>query len=189
MNWSGRTVAICASGPSLDDGTVASIRRTGMTMIAINDTWRKFTGADVLLAADGAWWKTKGPNADEFRGERICCDKGVDGTGFLQARISPGGNGAVHAACLAKDRGASRLLLFFVDLNDSELTHWHGPHPHGLRNPSKSDFEHQRKAWGEFERSTPDMEVINCNLRSGLHRFPKMDPLEALLMYAEPLAA
>lgn len=180
MIWRGRTVAVCASGPSMSQATVDAIRAAGLIAIVTNDTWRLFPDADVLFAANASWWNKLNPRVsptpEEFAGERFYCES-VPATGhptFIKPQPVPmGGNSALRACHLAQERGATRILLFGVDLRDDQITHWHGLHQ-GLSNPNWTTFKRQRTAWEAYALEQRRPEVINCNPESGLTCFPRI---------------
>lgn len=70
--WSGATVVIAATGPSLTDEVVADVGDARMSgqlqrVIAVNDAYRLMPWADVLYACDAAWWNHHRP---AFAGEK-----------------------------------------------------------------------------------------------------------------------
>lgn len=74
MNRDWHTVAVVASGPSLDAAqaaTIAAARDDGRCrVIVINETWRMVPTADALYAADAAWWSLRiGDVRRDFKGE------------------------------------------------------------------------------------------------------------------------
>jgi len=184
MIWQGKTVAVCGSGPSLTEEVAAAVRALGIPTIVTNDTWRRLPEADVLLAANAAWWNKRNPRVaplpEEFPGERFVCEEGVAGAAFIAPRkVAIGGNSALRACHLAEDLGAARILLFGVDLRDDELTHWHGLH-RGLDNPNWTTFKRHRAAWDAYALQIKRPEIINCNPQSALDCFPKCTLDEAL---------
>src|SRR3546814_20177550 len=50
------SAVIIATGESLTDADVDAAWRTGRRIYAVNDAYRKIPCADVLYAADLAWW-------------------------------------------------------------------------------------------------------------------------------------
>lgn len=175
-DWTGQTVAILASGPSMSADVVATVRAERLLAIVINDTWKLMPDAACLLAADRKWWVSRGPQPEQFNGERLTCmrNRRIQGVEFAPPYPllrGDGGNSALHAAYLAGLRGAATVLLFGVDLRDDQLTHWHG---RGMDVPTAARFGRARKAWARFAAESDRAEVINCNPDSGLHCFPKL---------------
>lgn len=176
--WAGRSVAILAGGPSLTPALADAAR--DLTRIVINDAWRLAPDADVLLAADLAWWKVYS-EALSFPGLKLCCQSARLPGAYCWKPMGLGpGNSALHAAYVARAAGAARILLLGVDLDDWDLTHWHGQHPGDLRNPTHNAFRVARAAWAAFAALPDRPEVINCNPDSALDCFERL-PIEELV--------
>src|SRR4030067_1089732 len=71
--WTGQTVAILASGPSLESESLDALR--GLPVIAINDSWRKYPNAEILYACDPPWWKHHG-GVPQYMGQRWAQHRG-----------------------------------------------------------------------------------------------------------------
>jgi hypothetical protein len=180
-------VAILAGGPSLRPEHVLQLRAAGVPAIAVNDSWELMPDAAALFAGDAAWWAENPQAVAEFKGERfVCQDQRVPFARYYAPRYVTGGNSALHAACLAQDFGARLVLLLGVDLNESELTHWHGQHREPLINPTPGTFRAARGAWQRFADDPGRPEVINCNPASSLLCFPRL-PLDQALKAAASL--
>ena len=175
--WQGRAVAILACGPSLTPELAS--RTAGCVRIAINRSWELAPDAEMVYAADSDFWKAY-PEALACTGIKVCAQSAGPEVRYSKPLYSGGGNSALHSAYLARHAGAARILLLGVDLNDGQLTHWHGRHERGLRNPTNAGFARAREAWGRFAALEERPEVINCNPNSALTCFPIM-PLEAAL--------
>lgn len=186
--WKGLTVAILASGPSMNAHVAADVRASGLRTIAINNTFELAPWADVLYACDGKWWnlyfkRARSQCAGEFwtQDERAAKQHSIN---FISSRASPGlsadaglihqgGNSGYQAIGLAHKFGAARILLFGFDMGAQ--THWHGDHLPSL-------FEHmpfhewlprlQRLA---TDLKTEGVEVFNCSPRSNLDAFPFLE--------------
>lgn len=173
--WAGRTVAILAGGPSLTPAGADAVREH--TRIAINDSWRLAPDANVLFAADLDWWR-RHPEALSFAGLKLCAQSArLPGVFYWKPMLVGGGNSALHAAYVARAAGAARLLLLGVDLDARRLTHWHGRHPDGLRNPTVAGFNAALAAWRRFAELPARPDVINCNPDSALDCFERL-PIE-----------
>lgn len=178
----GRTVAILASGPSMSLQVADAVRQTSLPAVAINDTYRLTGWADALFAGDARWWCAH-PEALDFVGEKFCCDDLSIRTVQTVPRregLKDGGNSALRAAHMLASLGVKKILLFGVDLRDDAVTHWHGPHGHGLPNPTALAFGRFRRAWEMFAAEKDRPEVVNCNPESALQCFPKLALDEAL---------
>lgn len=183
MNWG--VVAILASGPSMTQEVADTVRAAGIAAIVINNTWRRMPDAAALMASDSRWWAKRNPqlspSAEEFAGERFCCQEQTKGAVLVKPTSQrEGGNGALHAAKdVAAPRGARLILLCGVDLRDDQLTHWHGLH-NGLNNPTAPGFSRARAAWKRYAAMQERPRIINCSADSALMCFERM-PLEQAL--------
>jgi len=193
--WLGQTVAIVASGPSLQNANLAALE--AVPVIAVNDNWRKVPFAQILYAADGPWWQHH-KGVPDFAGERWTQNRGRPrdwatqavrmgltvirsvnrpGVSTAQNLIHTGGNSAFQAMNLAALAGANRILLLGCDMTGK---HWFGDHPKQLRKPSP--YGRFRRA---FEDAAPQLQqlgvqVINCSPISRIQAYPKMTLEEAL---------
>jgi hypothetical protein len=66
LDWSGREVAIIASGPSAKKSGYAALRDR-MPVIAIKENIELAPWADVVYGCDAAWWKKRN-GLPEFKG-------------------------------------------------------------------------------------------------------------------------
>jgi len=193
--WPGQTVAIVASGPSLQNANLDALE--AVPVIAVNDNWQKVPFAQILYAADGPWWQHH-KGVPGFEGERWTQNRGrprdwatqaarmgltvirsVNRPGVSTASnlIHTGGNSAFQAMNLAVIAGANRILLLGCDMTGK---HWFGEHPKSLRKPSP--YGRFRRA---FEEAAPQLKqlgvrVINCSPISRIQAYPKMTLEEAL---------
>lgn len=160
-------------------------RARAFVRIAINDTYLLAPDADMLFAADPEWWQ-KHPEALKFAGHKVVSRNSVyfPGVWYAKPISMSGGNSALRATQLAVDAGAKRIVLLGVDLDSKKLTHWHGDHKNGLRNPMPQVFEAAIKAWEGFSKQPGLPEIINCSLQSALTCFPVM-PLDEVLQWHE----
>ena len=191
-DWSGRTVVLAATGPSLVQEALAAARGRAV-VVAISDAWRLAPWADALYACDPPWWRISGPKPSEFAGLRIvgkrtfpgCIPANVmRGTGTMfwdRNRLGGGGNGGFQALNLAAVCGARRILLLGFDYQDAGQ-HFFGGHPEGLKVTTPREVE---KWISAMERNAPELrrrgvEVINCSRATALTCFPRMPIGDAL---------
>lgn len=194
-DWRGETIVIVASGPSATHCHL-EIARGRARFIAINSSWKLCPWADILFAADFKWWE-QSEGCPEFAGLKVSIDRRASeqyGVLRLQGRRSDnrvefddfghigGSHSGLNALNLAAQLSPLRILLVGYDLTLEFGTHWHGPHPLGLKNPDANRIGHWRRsidaAAGEFVKRR--IEVINCSPVSALRRYPKMGFEEAL---------
>lgn len=193
LDWPGSTVAILASGPSLDFEQCEYVRQwrhggDDRRVIVVNNTYQRAAWADVLYACDAPWWEQF--HADvraRFTGQLWTQDERarhaglhyvesqrLDGLGKRPGVIHQGGNGGYQAINLAYQAGAKRIALLGFDMHG---THWHGPHANGLPNTPPYLF----KTWMlQFDRLAADLKaegvsVVNCTPYSQLQAFRRGD--------------
>lgn len=197
--WKGETVCIAASGPSLDSADLWEARDAGCKVVVVNDTWRACPAADVLYAADYAWWASRAPPADSFKGERWTTSKAWPASSVLlkmlnivetktgadlatEPPICTGSNSTFQAMSLAVLWGARRIIFTGLDLkcDAAGKDHWHGSYEN-LRSP-RNVLPTFIQA---FNRVAPQLvargvEVINASRDTALTCFPRMSMVEAL---------
>jgi hypothetical protein len=170
--WSGRTVAILASGPSMTQAAADAVRAAGVAAIAINSTLRLAPWADMLYAADPEWWgHASNRDALAFPGLRVSCSA-VRGVHQLRNSGYQGLHIAIHG-------GAARVLLLGFDMSGC---HWHGPHPAGFKVTSSETYARwvtRFPALGKVARAR-GIEIVNCTPGSALQCFPMADLAEQL---------
>lgn len=186
--FEGQTVAICASGPSMSRSIAGRVREEMLPTIVINNTHELAPWADVLYAADAAWWDVHAQTALKFAGIKVTAHDstvhkavmllqptGVEGFDPRPGKIRTGNNSGYQALHLAIQAKAKRILLFGYDMHGS---HWFGKHQPPLRNTDPGSYEN----WiARFEGlKDQGAEIINCSRGSLIRCFPKMDINEAL---------
>lgn len=197
--FEGRTVAVCASGPSMSQAVADRLLDAGVPIIAVNRTWEltRLQGWAVY-ASDDEWWAHKdNRGAFEFPGHKVTLHyeetKPLVGRVQMLRRMDDAysddptclatlGNSGAQAIQIAVKTGASKVLLCGFDFRvTKESCHWHGPHPAGLR---KTDPDLYVTWANRLEKVAPDMLkralIVNCTPNSGLTCFP-MSSLDAEL--------
>lgn len=180
--WAGETVVVMASGESFTQAQADIIRASGKRSIAVNTTFRRAPFADFLYAADQEWWRHP-DNADafSFSGRRVSVTKindkvlwlknsGREGLDENPSCLRTGSNGGYQALHLAYHLGARRVLLCGFDMHGG---HWHGRHPHGLRETQPEHYEIfiSRFATIAEPLRVRGVDVVNCNPKSSLRCF------------------
>jgi hypothetical protein len=123
-NWSGETVAVLGTGPSLTPEAVALLREH--RTIAVNFACRLAPDADMLVALDGNWPQ----EFREFKGMRVTAvaDDDLDalyvGPQWERVKIGAGHEIEIHNSGLAAIRiavgmGAGRIILAGFDAEDA----------------------------------------------------------------------
>jgi hypothetical protein len=192
--WTGETVVCIASGPSLTREDVDFVRGKAR-VIVVNNNYQLAPWADVLYAADAAWWKWayKGLNGHEsfraFRGLKYSLSAGAalfpgvqvlargttDGLALKPTQLATGSNSGYQAINLAYHLAGpqSRIVLLGYDMQRGSKgeEHWHANHP----NPSRSAFAMWRRLFESLVQplQAHGVEVINCTRRTALTCFPR----------------
>jgi len=195
--WPGETCAVLASGSSMTQEVADTVRAAGIRSIAVNTTFKRAPRADMVYAADEAWWKyhkaelmlyaglkvmctpTAMPNmCAPFPGIHVLRNTGRDGFDPNPAHIRTGNNSGYQAIHVAVHAGCSRVLLCGFDMHGGN---WHGRHPEPLR-----EHGNDYSAWFPMfetlhkELQERGVEVLNCTPRSALKCFPMADLKDVL---------
>jgi hypothetical protein len=189
--FAGRTIAVCASGPSMSAAVAEQLRAADVPVIAVNSTFRLVPWAWAIYGADSDWWLHES-NAEVFglpshkvtltyEATRPLLKRGVLGLRRDNSErysdepdcLATLGNSGAQAIQLAVKTGAARVLLVGFDFHAREGHHWHGDHPAPLRKTDPDLFA----AWARrLERVAPDLlarsQVVNCTRGSGITCFP-----------------
>lgn len=181
-------IGICASGPSLTQQDVDTLRAKVDRLIVINTTFRLAPNADHLYACDGKWWQHY--HADimqSFAGmcwaydqcatklPRVLHLPGENKPGLCRQpwRTHTGGNSGHQAINLAYHLGATRIILLGYDMKGS--THWHGEHPAGLNNShgNYDDWRARMKPLAD-DLAAEGVEVLNATRDTALECFDRV---------------
>ena len=182
MDWSGKTVAVIASGPSLAPEDCQAVERAGLPTIAVNSSWKLARFCDVIYAGDHVWWEQYGAEVD-IHAERWTHNPnaakalGINANGKGQSVLNSG----MRAIELAISFGASKVLLLGYDCSVERGTHWHGDHAMTKNPDAKRCVEWQRH-FAQMDLKGAD--VINCSRETALTCFPRMSLEEALCSFA-----
>lgn len=169
------TWAVLATGESMSQALADSVRGK-CKVAAVSDAIKLAPWADILVSADGAWWRHNKP---EFEGPKYTLAK-VPDTEIVED-VPMGTNSGLVALRKVVSLGATRVLLLGIDLHG---THYFGPHTGGLKNTSPQRMEVFRK---QFESYKPKgVEILNCSAISHLTAYPKANLEQVLEGMAEP---
>lgn len=187
--WLGATVVCVASGPSLTQEDVESIRGKAK-VIAVNREFVSAPWADACYAADYRFWKVYQDKLKEvaFSGEKwtmsvqarkefgINCigRSNIDGYSMIQDAISTGGNSGYQAVHLAAYWGASRIILLGYDMARTfNRDHHFGKHDGGLPNGRGFPFWVRRFVPLYKDLTAMGVKVINCSRHTALTCVPR----------------
>ena len=184
--WPGATIVCIASGPSLTQADVDSVRGKAK-VIVINTSYLKAPWADVLYACDAKWWKwNKGApsfhglkyalttESGRWPGVQVLKRGGTDGLSLKPTSLVTGSNSGYQAVNLAFHLGGPgcRIVLLGYDMQRGPKgeEHWHPDHPMKSRNPYKQWI----RLFGTLVKPLQDkgVEIINCSRRTALECFP-----------------
>ena len=185
--WKGSTVVVMASGPSLTEADVETVRQwredgENRYVIVTNTTYKLAPWADVLFFHDMKWWKVyKDDVRAKFAGLKVTvASVNAPDVDWLHGWDSYGNSGAAGIA-LATLAGAKRVITLGLDCKyTAGKRHWHGDHPQGLGNARSL------KKWpNAFARlanhaKAQGVEVINASRETALTCFDRRD-MESVL--------
>ncbi len=161
---------ILGTGPSMSQEIADQVKGRAK-VIAVSDAYKIAPWADALVSHDSSWWAYH-KDAHAFKGLKFCAYNTFSTVNKFKPPVN-GCNSGLMAMCVAKELGATKILICGFDMHG---THYFGPHPAKLKNTTKERFiSHldQFKWW-----HGPD--VINCTPGSALKKFPFMPLGEAL---------
>lgn len=197
-DWSGKAVAIIASGFTTKKADVESLKGR-LPVIAIKRNVELAPWADVVYGCDAAWWDSV-QGLPKFTGLKLCwadqaCHRYPDihkvniapkDDRFLMGEIGTvgaGGNSGYQALNLAVQLGAKRILLIGFDMNDRGGSHWYGRNNWNMaNNPTEDNFRRWRSSFAAAAPIIEDLgvEVINVSIFSELKCFKKVSVEQAL---------
>lgn len=176
--WSGKTVFVLASGPSLTPETVSLVRAYARAnqspVIAVHTSFLRAKWADVLFCSNKSWWLHYRLSIKRtFEGLVATTANILDGlaTPFLNGRIPNYDDTGAMAVGLALHMGASRVILLGVD-GGSPFLRWHSPHPPKIRQRE----DDRKRAWDALANDVKDsgVEIVNANPLSAYETFPRV---------------
>lgn len=167
------TWAVLATGPSMSQEVADSVR--GLPTVAVSNAYELAPWADVLVSSDRSWW-THNPSAKDFAGEKFCglCIEPPTGVEKFAGAMT-GSNSGLLALQVAVSKGATRVLLFGVDLGGS---HYFGEHPSPLKNTRPERYAVFQKQFAGYQPK--GVEILNCSPESALKAYPFADAAEYL---------
>ncbi len=181
-----RPCVVIASGPSLTAEDVDYCRGRA-SVIVVNDNYRLAPWADVLYAADAAWWDAH-QGAQEFLGARVTQDAASArrwrlhyiaskrGAGFSSTWdfIHRGDNSGFQALNIAVLAECAPIVLLGFDMKmRGTQRHWFGDHPGALN--VRSPYHTFAAAFDEAARRSPELNIINATRETALECFRKRD--------------
>jgi hypothetical protein len=181
MDWSDRTVAVLASGPSLRPDDVELIRLSGLTTIAVNSTWEVAPFCDVLYAGDHRWWKAnaKRVNIPAKRFSRSSNSEKKFGATYHKTQLGNSFNSGQLAIEFALMRKAKRIIMLGYDCSIKNGIHHHGAHKESP-NPNIERCSRWKKQFLALRKLYKNADIINCSRYTEIDCFPTQDLETAL---------
>lgn len=197
-DWTGRAVAIIASGPSAKKAGVERLEGR-LPVLAIKQNVDLAPFAEAVYGCDYPWWRSV-EGLPKFRGLKLAYEpRACDQYGCQRVEIpnklgdkllfektgvvAAGGNSGFQALNLAAQFGATKILLVGIDLHGRCGAHWYGRNvAPGMSNPSDDNYRRWLRA---FEAAAPDLaargiEVVNTSPLSDLKAYPQRTIDQAL---------
>lgn len=173
MDW---TTTICvASGPSLNKYDCEMVARSGLPVIAVNNSWQLIPIADVVFASDLTWWNEYGASVPLTAERWTTCPLAAQRYQLQQLKshfLTQSYNSGQLAIELAISRGARRVLLLGYDCSLRAGTHWHGDHEN-IRNPTADSVRRWHDEFTLLQQWAAGIEIINCSRETALKAFPR----------------
>jgi hypothetical protein len=185
-DWAGHTAVIIAGGPSLTHADVAHCKGRAHAVV-VNDGYRIAPWADLLYAADSAWWDCHEGVAG-FAGQRWTQSKPAAlrwGLRWIQSQhaygisdkptlIHSGQNSGFQALNITYLLGAKKIILLGFDMQPTRgKRHWFGNHPPELL--QDSNYE-SWLTWFDLAAKQlvcRGVDVVNCSRDTALTAFPR----------------
>lgn len=186
--WEGKTVAVCASGPSMSQHVADQLRAANIPTIVINNTFKLAPWADILYAADIEWWGhlDHHKEAMAFAGLKVSCQPvyGVNvlrNTGVLgfdpdPGAVRTGGNSGYQATHIAMHARAARILLCGFNMRSYDgADHWHPEHGKGLRSTQPELYQRWCERFVMLQEAAVarNIDIVNVTPDSALTAFRK----------------
>lgn len=193
--YEGRSIVLCATGPSLTSEVVETIRKfkDKVVVFGINDAYKIIDFLDEHYACDTRWWehwgsdfRSKYPNLSAWSQCKHSSEKfnlqhipGKHTQGFSPNPnlIHFGKNSGYQALNIAYLMGGSKFILTGYNMRVVGKTHFFGDHPPGMnKNSPYNTFI------AAFNTIQPEIRklVINCTTDTALKCFTQADLEETL---------
>jgi hypothetical protein len=194
--YEGRPVVLCATGPSLTNDVVETLRefKDKVIIFGINDSYKIIDFLDEHYACDTRWWnmwgedfKQKYPTLSAWTQSDISAKaynvQHIPGVHKSTISTDPalihfGQNSGFQALNIAYLMGGSRFILCGYNMGAIEgKSHFFGDHPPALN--KKSPYDVFIRSYREIQPEIKAM-VTNCTPSSALQMFMRADLRETL---------
>ena len=180
-DWTGRRVAVLASGPSLSQADAIAVRDAGFITVAVNTTWKLAPWCDVIYAGDSRWWKAYGHEVN-IPAKRFCRTSSAFKTHRARChktKLKHDYNSGELAIELAAQRKPELIVLLGFDASVKHGVHWHGPHE-DTPNPTAGRARRWLRQFDRIPEAYPDANIVNCSRYTEINCFPR-ESLESVL--------
>jgi len=155
-----------ASGPSLTASDCELVKQSGITTVAVNNSWQMAKFCNYIYAGDSKWWVVNYDKIDIPAEKWTCSDKAANRF-RLHYHIAAGSyNSGMRAIQFGMFKGFKSIALLGYDCSLKNGVHWHGLHTEPiLRNPTLEKVE----KWHEQFKRVSDMakkqgiKIVNCS--------------------------
>lgn len=177
-DWSGQTVLVVCTGPTLD---IPAVMASELPKIAVNTAYTIVPQADVHYAGDALFWRVHHARmlrvaqprnywtVDPGAAERLQLNhwKGVNRNGLGETMVHLNGNSGAQAINLAYLFGARRILVAGMTMAaPSGMRHFHGDHEYPLvQSQCFDEWLHKLSAVAR-DAQRLGVEIINCDPES-----------------------
>ena len=173
-----------ASGPSLTSADCELVRQSGITTVAVNNSWEMAPFCTYLYAGDSKWWDAYHDKIT-IPAERWTCKDSAANRYKINYHIAGGPyNSGMRAIQFGIMKGFKSIGLLGYDCSLKNGIHWHGSHiGPNLKNPTMDTIN---KKWNnEFKRISliaikKGVRVINCSRYTELKYFELISLEKAL---------
>ena len=187
--WPGETAVVMASGPSLTDADIETVRQwreaeEGRRVIVTNTTFRSALWADVLFFHDYKWWRKFSHEVGaNFKGECVTISSVSSEKVYQLTRptFESFGNSGTGGAALAILAGCTKVVLLGCDAKwIGGKRHHFGDHPTGLGNAMS--FRKWPAGWKRLHGHAQGkgVEVLNASRDTAIDCIPRVQLEDAL---------
>jgi hypothetical protein len=176
--WSGRKVAVIATGPSLLFEDVARLAEAGHILVGVNSAWKIWRNLDALYAGDYRYWKAYAGEIDRLkikakRFSRSSRAEKMYGAKYTKSALGDDYNSGELAVELAIRRGADRVVMTGFDASVKHGIHCHGEHTK-TPNPNPERCRRWRKQFARILQQYPNANVVNASRYTEITSIPQV---------------
>jgi len=165
MIW---TDLVCvASGPSLVASDCEMVRKAGVKVVAVNNSWEMAPFCNYLYAGDLKWWNAYNRDVTDLAAEKWTCSrKAHQAYGINLHTVGGGYNSGMRAIQFGITKGFKNIALLGYDCSLKKGIHWHGSHSRRfLKNPDALKLRKWHTQFGKVAKNANDLgvKIVNCS--------------------------